>query len=90
MWESIFSWMVWIGGIAPGKYADMVIIPDPGIIKAEYVISKGKIIAREGSLLVSPRKRTFFRQILTSSHNWVEKTVYIGYKYQSLPFTGAP
>ena len=57
-----------IGGIAPGKYADMLIIPDPGVIKAEYVISKGKIIAREGNLLVSPRKHVFSRESLNSIH----------------------
>lgn len=57
-----------IGGIAPGKYADMLIIPDPGVIKAEYVISKGKIIAREGNLLVSPRKHGFSRDSLNSIH----------------------
>jgi len=57
-----------IGGIAPGKYADMLIIPDPGVIKAEYVISKGKIIAREGNLLVSPRKHLFSRESLNSIH----------------------
>ena len=48
-----------IGGIAPGKYADMLIIPRPDTIKAEYVISKGRIVAREGKLLVSPRKHAF-------------------------------
>jgi adenine deaminase len=48
-----------IGGIAPGKYADMLIIPYPDTIKAEYVISKGRIVAREGKLLVSPRKHAF-------------------------------
>jgi adenine deaminase len=57
-----------IGGIAPGKYADMLIIPDPGVIKAEYVISRGKIIAREGNLLVSPRKHVFSRESLNSIH----------------------
>ena len=57
-----------IGGIAPGKYADMLIIPDQGVIKAEYVISKGKIIAREGNLLVSPRKHLFSRESLNSIH----------------------
>ena len=57
-----------IGGIAPGRYADMLIIPDPRIIKAEYVISKGKIIAREGNLLVSPRKHVFSRDSLNSIH----------------------
>ena len=57
-----------VGGIAPGKYADMLIIPDPRIIKAEYVISKGKIIAREGNLLVSPRKYVFSKESLNSIH----------------------
>ena len=57
-----------VGGIAPGKYADMLIIPDPRIIKAEYVISKGKIIAREGNLLVSPKKHVFSKDSLKSIH----------------------
>jgi len=57
-----------IGGIAPGKYADIVIIPDPKTVKAEYVISKGKIIAKQGDLLVSPRKHTFSAQSLSSIH----------------------
>lgn len=57
-----------IGGIAPGKYADMLIIPDSRTIKAEYVISKGKIIAREGNLIVSPRKHVFSKDSLNSIH----------------------
>jgi len=57
-----------LGGIAPGKYADMLIIPDPKNIKAEYVISKGKIIAREGNLLISPRKHVFSPNSLNSIH----------------------
>jgi len=48
-----------IGGIAPGRYADMLIIPNPLTIKAEYVISKGKIIAEKGKLLSSPREHNF-------------------------------
>jgi len=57
-----------IGGIAPGKYADMVIIPDSKTIKAEYVISKGNIIAKQGDLLVSARRHTFSAQSLNSIH----------------------
>ena len=57
-----------IGGIAPGKYADMLIIPSPKTIKAEYVISKGRVIAREGKLLVSPRKHAFSAQSMKSVH----------------------
>jgi adenine deaminase len=48
-----------LGGIAPGKSADMVLIPDLRSIKAEYVISNGAIIAQEGRLLVKPRPAAF-------------------------------
>jgi adenine deaminase len=48
-----------IGGIAPGKCADIVIIPDLQTIQAELVISEGSIIAREGQILVPPRKFTY-------------------------------
>jgi adenine deaminase len=57
-----------VGGIAPGNYGDMLIIPSPEIIKAEYVISKGKVIAREGELLVRPKKHTFSKESLNSIH----------------------
>ena len=57
-----------VGGIAPGRYADMLIIPDPTNIKAEYVISKGKIIAREGRLMVPPRKHAFSPKSVNSIH----------------------
>jgi adenine deaminase len=48
-----------LGGIAPAKYADMVLIPDLHTIKAEYVISNGAIIAQDGKLLVEPRPAVF-------------------------------
>ena len=48
-----------IGGIAPGKYADIVIIPDLTTIQPEYVISNGRVVARNGGLLVQPRKHTY-------------------------------
>ena len=55
-----------VGGIGPGKYADMLIIPDPKDITVECVISKGKIIAREGRLMVSPSKHVFSPKSLHS------------------------
>ncbi|MFC1863562.1 adenine deaminase C-terminal domain-containing protein [Thermodesulfobacteriota bacterium] len=55
-----------IGGIAPGKLADMIIIPDPKAIKAELVISNGKIIAEEGNPVVPPRKHDFSPASLNS------------------------
>lgn len=55
-----------IGGIAPGKYADLAIIPDPGTIDAQYVVSKGQVIVREGNLLISPRRHVFSEESLNS------------------------
>ncbi|MGA6927468.1 MAG: amidohydrolase family protein, partial [Desulfosarcina sp.] len=55
-----------IGGIAPGKYADMVLIPDPKTIKATCVVGNGRIIARDGSLEVMPRKHIFTSASLNS------------------------
>jgi len=48
-----------VGGIAPGRCADMVIIPDPGIITPETVISNGRIVFDKGRIQVSPRKHQF-------------------------------
>ncbi|RPH48102.1 MAG: adenine deaminase [Desulfobacteraceae bacterium] len=48
-----------VGGIAPGRYADMLILPGPRIIRPDYVISKGKILAEKGKLLSSPREHRF-------------------------------
>lgn len=44
-----------IGGIAPGRLADMVVIPNLDTIKAETVISNGIVIARNGNVEVHPR-----------------------------------
>jgi len=43
-----------LGGVAPGKCADLAVIPDLKTIKAQLVICKGKIVAREGKLLTEP------------------------------------
>ncbi|NLJ57029.1 MAG: adenine deaminase [Firmicutes bacterium] len=48
-----------LGGIAPGKFADIVILPDLQNIKAEYVISNGRIIAQNREMLVQPRKHAY-------------------------------
>ncbi|MCP4694191.1 MAG: adenine deaminase, partial [Desulfobacterales bacterium] len=48
-----------IGGVAPGRCADMLILPDIRTIKPEYVISNGRIIARDGAILASPRPHRF-------------------------------
>ena len=61
-----FSLDAFIGGIAPGRYADMIIIPDVHTINARLVISKGRVIAREGKILVAPRKHEYTNQSLNS------------------------
>ncbi len=48
-----------VGGVAPGRYADMLIIPDINTIEPEYVISCGKVVAENGKLLVKPRVHEF-------------------------------
>ncbi|OIP38934.1 MAG: adenine deaminase [Deltaproteobacteria bacterium CG_4_8_14_3_um_filter_51_11] len=41
------------GGIAPGRHGDLLILPDPQTIKPQLVISKGRVVAREGRMKVS-------------------------------------
>ena len=55
-----------LGGIAPGRLADMVIIPDIKTIKARLVISSGKVIARDGQLVQAPRRHAFAPESLNS------------------------
>ena len=58
-----------IGGIAPGKLADMVLIPDPTTIDARCVISNGQVISRNGKLEASPRRHGFAPASLDSIAN---------------------
>jgi adenine deaminase len=55
-----------IGGIAPGKLADMVIIPDITTIDAKVVVSNGRVIARNRNLLAAPRPHSFSIDSLNS------------------------
>ena len=57
-----------IGGIAPGRYADIVIIPDLGTIQAEYVISNGQVVAQNGEPVILPRKYRYPQSIQNSIH----------------------
>ncbi|MEH0023132.1 MAG: adenine deaminase C-terminal domain-containing protein [Desulfobacter sp.] len=41
-----------IGSVAPGRYADMVLVPDLGTIRPEMVIAGGRIAARNQELLL--------------------------------------
>jgi adenine deaminase len=57
-----------IGGIAPGRYADLVIIPDIRTIDAQTVISNGCVVAKDGKLLTPPRIHQFSKESLNSVH----------------------
>jgi len=55
-----------IGGIAPGRYADLVIIPDVQTIDAKMVISSGRVVAEKCAPLTAPRPHTFSDQSMNS------------------------
>jgi len=57
-----------IGGIAPGKYADIAIIPNLKTVKAEYVISNGRVVSQNGQVLVPPRKHHYPRWLRDTIH----------------------
>jgi adenine deaminase len=68
-----------IGGIAPGKYADIVVVPDLRTIRAEYVISNGQLVARDGELLVAPVKYTY--------PGWAHRSVRLARDFTADDFT---
>ena len=41
-----------IGGIAPGRFADILILPRPGTMAPDLVISEGQVIAEKGKTLI--------------------------------------
>ena len=57
-----------IGGIAPGRFADMLLIPDVNTIRADMVISNGRVIAEKGRVTVPPRAHTFEPASLHTVH----------------------
>ncbi|MBN1314757.1 MAG: adenine deaminase [Anaerolineales bacterium] len=44
------------GALAPGKRADMVIFSNPAFFQAEMVFAGGKLIARDGEMVINPEK----------------------------------
>lgn len=41
-----------VGGISPGRFADILVLPAPWIMKPEIVISKGRIVAENGKMAI--------------------------------------
>jgi adenine deaminase len=41
-----------LGGIAPGRWADFLVLPDLRTVRPEVVVAQGRVVAREGRCLV--------------------------------------
>lgn len=57
-----------LGGIAPGRFADMLIWPDDRTATPETVISNGKVIWEAGRTIVAPREHEFSSRSLATLH----------------------
>ena len=53
-----------VGGLGPGRYANVLVIPDLRRMEPEVVISKGRVIAREGRCLVEIKGNPRLRDVL--------------------------
>jgi adenine deaminase len=57
-----------LGGIAPGRLADMVLLADLSAFKPETVICNGEVVFDSGRLLRAPRQHAFSAQSLNTVH----------------------
>ena len=48
-----------IGGIAPGRYADILILPSLAQIECQWVISKGEVVVQDNNLVLQPDKLNY-------------------------------
>ena len=55
-----------IGGIAPGRHGDLLLLKEPGIMKPELVISKGRVVAEQGRMTVSIPEAVYPDEIMNS------------------------
>jgi adenine deaminase len=55
-----------IGGLAPGRYADILILPEPGVMQPDMVISSGRLIAEGGAAVIPLAKVTLPERITRS------------------------
>lgn len=56
-----------LGAIAPGREADLVLLPDPRTIRPRLVLSRGQVIVRDGRPVVAPRRHTY--------PDWLRQTI---------------
>jgi adenine deaminase len=57
-----------VGGIAPGKMADMLVVPDARTISPEIVVSNGRVVAQRGETTVQPRRHIWSNDSLNTIH----------------------
>lgn len=74
------------GGIAPGRCADMLVVPDLGTIDPLWVISNGRVVAEKGRLLVAPRVHTYS----TKSRNTISLGTDVDPERFAIPADGRP
>jgi adenine deaminase len=55
-----------MGGIAPGRLADMVLTPEPADFTPRTVICDGRVIFEDGRLTASPRRHAFTARSLNT------------------------
>ncbi len=41
-----------VGGVAPGRYADLLVLPDARTVRPAVVVARGRVVARDGRCLV--------------------------------------
>ena len=67
-----------MGMIAPGRYADILLISDLTNLSTEMVIAKGKIVAKGNQLLIEIPDHPY--------PDWVTKSVHLGHKLSAQDF----
>jgi adenine deaminase len=54
-----------LGGVAPGRYADLCLLPDLSEPRPEVVVARGRVAARDGRVLVSVPEPDWARALTT-------------------------
>ncbi|MGM0428604.1 MAG: adenine deaminase C-terminal domain-containing protein [Thermodesulfobacteriota bacterium] len=54
------------GGIAPGRHGDLLILPDARTMKPQWVISKGRVVARDGQVTVTLPAAQYPEQLMNT------------------------
>jgi adenine deaminase len=55
-----------VGQIAPGRFADLLLVGDLRAMDVELVIARGQVVAREGRLLIDPPAYTYPEEVRDS------------------------